>query len=290
MVYENDNTPTLLLISNSEIHGIFLRHKLFHKYHVHTLSPNSIKPSDLLKMEIDVIVIDDSQFSGEIFTFCSEIKKIRDLQFIPILIISGNLKKAYLEKLKKAGALNLLHEPLEEEELLLKLSDAKKYQEAHTKIDLVARYAKQMPPAEPLHNRSIFNKTDALRIQKEIIEKKSVTLIMIEFIPSDNTEKIRKCETMLKTKLRPKDLFIPLSGGKWILILSNISSKKGASFAKYLWSELSRISSLSVFIGTVSQDPEEGILFPSLKEMIRVARQCLSQAKSGNKELICYIQ
>jgi CheY-like chemotaxis protein len=287
--FVENQLPTLVLISKSEIHSIFLRHKLFHKYHIHTISSDSPKVEDLLGLKTDVILIDDEMLFGDIFNFCSNIKKKRDLQFVPILIISGNLKKSYLEKIKKAGALDILIEPLDEAELLLKLSHAIKYQQRHTKINIVAKNAQEIPREKSSHQRAVFNKTDALRIQKEIIEKKPVTLIIIETAPFGKIEIERKVHVILSAKLGPKDLFIPLSEGKAMIILSNIASKKGEIFAKDLASEISKLSSLSFFISVVSQDPEGDILFPSLEEMIRVARQCLTQAKSSNKKLVSYI-
>lgn len=275
MTLFRDPYPTLLLISDTEMHSIFLRHKLFEKYHVYTMSPKTTTPEDLRNMHTDVIVIDDENFSDKILPFCKELKQSKDLHFIPILVISSNLKKTYQESLKKAGVLDLLHEPLEEEELFIKLAHAKKYQEAHKKIDTLSPLTRPTNSQESLKKRVIFNKTDALKIQKAILKKEAITIIMVDSGP-----------LMIPSSSKTYDLIIPLGSGVNIFIFNGMEAKKALLFA-HEWQEA--FSSPQVYMGVVSQDVEKEIFFPSLEEMIRVARQCLVEAKSGKEQIIYYL-
>ncbi|MBM3201365.1 MAG: hypothetical protein FJZ56_03030 [Chlamydiae bacterium] len=276
MTSVNAELPTMALISNQEIDAIILKHKLYGKYHLVIFDSLNLKPEDLLNTKIDVIVINDTFFHESIFSFCASIKKKIDLQFIPILVISNNLKKTYHDDLKKAGALDLLQEPIEELELFSKLEKAMQFKEAHKKIDELRRYKQSSNSEYTMKDKTVFSKSDALKIQKMILGKHDMTLILVE---QDAT-----IYDFLVKKMDPDGIVLTLTRNLYIVILPNKDRTRGQKFAHLIHDQFPKS-----YQGVVFQEKEHEIFFPSLEEMIRVARQCLIEAKSKNSGMVCYI-
>lgn len=306
-LFTNDTLPTVVVISNIEIHPIFFRHKLLDRYHVHHIPAYDIKVDDLLKMRIDILVISDEDFGENVISLCKQIKQLRDFQFTPLLLITGNLKRSYQDKLKKAGVLDILHEPLEEDELFSKINGAEKFNQAHKKVDTYAKTAPKTPPNLFLKKRTFLNKTDILRIQTTISEKKPLSLAMIEvdqyrealqkWGPAVMEEMEERVYATLHNKLRSHDVIIPISEGKYVVVFSNLEKRKAKATVQHITREIAKEKvvckkgsySPTLLVGMVCQDPSSDILFSSLEEMMRTARKCLSQAKADGDQLVLYM-
>jgi diguanylate cyclase (GGDEF)-like protein len=253
---------------------------------------------------IEMIIIDEPCFSLEL---CKTIRNLKGYQFIPILLITGNLKKTFLFQALNAGVSDFINEPLDEKEVLQRFAVAMKAEKVHKKTSRIATRIKEKAPepAEELKERFLLNDVALKEIAKAKKNQQSLSMLMIEMDDYSThlakwgdaaAEEIsQEIHSRLKEQLRQLDTLFPQGGGRFILLLPKTSERAAHLIAENIRSEVSshpiktKKGSLSptVSIGLVSYDqshPKTSDPYQHFDQMLEAVSRALVKAKKkGNK-------
>ena len=118
--------PTLLLITDSPVTRVFFEEAISNLEDYSLVCSNSsIDAFDSLhKTYVSFIVIDENTPYIDLAEMCMKIRKLKEYQNTPILIITAHLKKSFTRRLLKAGATDFLREPLEQDEFFHRMEMA----------------------------------------------------------------------------------------------------------------------------------------------------------------------
>lgn len=110
----NQEIPVALVITDDLNTKLFLRENL-KKYHV--IEKKSFDEALHVSetTNLDIVIVDDKIENA--IELCFQMKKRKRLFTVPIILITGSLKKSYKEKAIKAGVFDCLYTPLKEEDL-----------------------------------------------------------------------------------------------------------------------------------------------------------------------------
>lgn len=117
--------PTLLIISDNPSVRYWVKKHLEDQYFV-LESVNRMSALEAIQTsQLDFIIIDSALEGTDPLELAAEMKQIlRTLT--PILLITGRLKRTYLESALEAGVTDFLNDQLDPEELSMRIATAKK--------------------------------------------------------------------------------------------------------------------------------------------------------------------
>ncbi len=242
---------------------------------------------------LQAIIVDEKISDIPLVEFCSSIRHFYSSIETPILIITSVLQKNFLLQLKKAGATHFLREPLEKREVLNELALSFKVKEKNQNIKKLSSRLKDSPQSKPtlMAQRKILTSQAIQEIAKARKTADFLTLLLIELDPC-----LRKAEAAillalsLQKNLRPQDLLIPQSPGKFVVILPKTSEKAAQFIAETLREEATQIpfsSPLSISIGLISLNkdtPPFGGPLQDFQHLLAYGSKAVTEAKkTGNK-------
>ncbi len=108
--------PVALIITDNFPTKMFLRNHLEKNYHLIEKKNFDEAIQIAQTTNLDIVIIDDNIENA--IELCFQMKKRKRLFTVPIILITGSLKKSYKEKATKAGIFDCLYTPLKEEDLL----------------------------------------------------------------------------------------------------------------------------------------------------------------------------
>ncbi len=148
--------PTLLLVSSNPLTIGFFEGVVdkLEEYALITSSSELDTLESLDKVFVSFIVIDDKTVDA--LSLCTKVRALKEHEHTPILVITGQLKKSFIRNLMKAGATDFLAEPLDEDELLVRMEVAQKATQTQSKmVALSSRLPKKEGEDTSLKKRSI---------------------------------------------------------------------------------------------------------------------------------------
>lgn len=245
---------------------------------------------DLLKTtNVDLVILDAKLKEGHTLPTAEQIRAVLSFE-IPILLITSNLKKSFVEAALEAGVTDFLHDPLEEEEIEHRVRVAIQARHRSKQISEIARGKAPTikPSPKTLADRKILNDRALKEISQARKSSNIVSLLMIELDdPAKKTpHEIDRLITILNQNLREKDILIPQSPGKFFLMLPKTSQRAAEMIAETIRSEAEE-RSLTVSIGVISFDhtaPTYGTASADFEHLIAGANAAMQEAKkTGNK-------
>lgn len=273
-----ENHATLLLITNSTYYPIFFRHYLPNYYTA--VSSASFTFEDLELIKPTCIIIDDQPFKETIFELCIQLRKRKAFQHTPLLIITGKLKRVYIQRLAGAGVNGFIREPLEEQDLVERIQDAEKFQNLGKKLGGVADTALHTPSPQTLGStmqKLFLDKGHLEPFYATIKAGKPISLLAISVEYSDKHEFTEQQITqIIKCVINPVDLLIPLSHGKYVLILNHTPPKEALFIAETLRDVIVHTLHISITIGIASQKKPP---YANIHDMIFDAKKALLTAE-----------
>lgn len=245
---------------------------------------------DLLKItHVDLVILDAKLKEGHTLPTAEQIRTVLSFD-IPILLITSNLKKNFIEAALEAGVTDFIHDPLEEEEVEQRVRVAIQAHHRSKQISEIARGKAPTikPSPKTIADRKILND----RALKEISQaRKSSNIVSLLIIELDDPAKkipleIDRLFTILQQNLREKDILIPQAFGKFFLMLPKTSQRAAEMIAETIRTEAEE-RSLTVSIGVISFDhtaPSYGTASADFEHLIAGANAAMQEAKkTGNK-------
>lgn len=242
---EHLKLPTLLIISDNPSIGHWIKSHLDGQFYILDASTSSTALEMTKSTHLDFIIC-DSQF--EEMSALELTKQLRQINSaIPILLITGRLKKIFRDAAIHAGVTDFLNDELSMEELQMRIATGQKTAKARNKTSEISTRIKESPKPlskEYFKNRILLNEK-ALRLLADMRKtEEPVTLLLIsidQFQKLQESEGIVEADSLLprlydrlSQVLKPDDLLIPASNGLFILLLPRISTEEGKKIAEAL--------------------------------------------------------
>jgi diguanylate cyclase (GGDEF)-like protein len=258
----------------------------------HLIERSDLKSTlELLRTtRVDLVILDGKVNEGHSFETA---EKIRSAVLIdtPILLITSNIKKSFVQAALRAGITDFLHEPLDKNEIEQRIAVAFKNQDKPKKITQIARRSTpRMKSLMPLSKHKFLSDQAIKEIAKARQSSTIISLLMIELdelkkIPSSKSSiALSHLKKILEQNLRKNDLLIPQAPGQFILLLPRTSQRAAEIIAETIRTEVLRTSfsiPLSVSIGLISLTPSAADDFDHL--LAGVSRATAEAKKTGNK-------
>lgn len=299
--------PTLLLLTNSTIKDNIINKVFEEEYYIKTLS-NFDEALDLLKyLRPQIIILDEKMFPSSIEDVIKRLKTEQLLKDVPILVITSSLKKTFAKKVIKAGATDLLREPLDEEELAHRILMVKRFQKTHKKMNVMAQMINEMKPPETsrkLSDRLVLDQKVSEAIQSSLESQENLSLLIIEI---DDFEKLHKelkgaitkeillpFEKHLRLMLRKQDIIMRLEMGKFVIILPKTTSKAAEIIAENVQDFLhehpfeieDQERKITASIGVSNTSPSQVDPDESIEFLVKIASKCLKEAKLQGNQVV----
>jgi PleD family two-component response regulator len=287
--------PTVVLISDSPFYPLFFRKHFYEKYHFYLVGASTFNITQVLGFSFALVIIDDSDLKDRVFSICREFRKRAEFSSIPLLVITRQLKKTYLDRLIKAGANDFIREPLDETDVKERLKDVEKYRSLQEKLDGVSSHFFHLPQEDPdLNTHYLVNKLALDPILKRV---KMGGLLCIGVVSIDQAHRLGLASSeeigkFIRSQLRLNDVFFPLSLGSYMFFLDQTSSRSGFLIAETIRDGIcfnkfeagGEMRSFTVSIGLAGQKHPP---YENINAMMIDAKNALIKAKSvGNQTVI----
>jgi diguanylate cyclase (GGDEF)-like protein len=193
----------------------------------------------LKNVQVDYIIIDERNIEDHIENFIHQVKKLVHDRYVPIILMTRNLKKSYETQVKAFGVDNVLREPLDKKEILSVLKSENQATKIQNKVKNLARGIASFSSSQSLDlkHRLMLNNKASEQVKNLLKEKQTLTLLMIEidqyhnlilqYGESAGAPIVAAIENLINSERRPQDVLIALGGGKWILMLPKTSKQVG---------------------------------------------------------------
>ncbi|MCF7851973.1 MAG: diguanylate cyclase [Simkaniaceae bacterium] len=308
-----DFTPPLILIfTRASLHVQFLRECLRKgkQYDLVEATSDQACLEMLSNLSVNFLIFDERLVSEELEVFLKSIKEISGYEKLPILMISRNLKKPFVDQVKKFGVSAILREPLDENEILTSLKKCDPKKQIERKISKIAARipSPEQDPELDFKHRYLLNDKAAKKIHAILKEKQSISLLMLELdqfheilksmqegISSSILDQVDK---KIESVLRSQDMMISLGGGKYMIILPKTSKAAATVLAEDLQSliEMTPIQiendfvHMSISIGIASRHVDEiedrAQSIQQLNRLANLARGYVIESKHSGGQII----
>ena len=236
--------PLVLVLCKALLHIRFFKDVFLDNYDLLETQSTSNFLELLRNVQVDYIIIDERVIEASLESLAKEIKTITGDRYIPIIIMTRNLKKSYETQLKSIGISGIIREPLEKKEILSVLGSQNQKTVIQNKVRGLSALISPLNSnvSLELKHRLALNNKASEQLKKIVQEKQTITLLMIEIdeyppLILQNGEAagppiLKSAEMLLDAQRRPQDVLISLGGGKWILILPKTSKQVGIMVAE----------------------------------------------------------
>lgn len=232
--------PTLLVVADNPSIRFWVKKHLDERFFV--LSAETQQQAlQFLNTRLDFIIVDSDMEDCDALELCKMLSQMTQKYLVPILLITGRLKKSYRDQALQSGVTDFLSNQLDVEELETRIDAGLKAASARQKTEDVGLTFKlpQIPSNSTyLKNKFLLN-DQALRLLAAAKEEKTPVALLLMRI--DDFEKIENRQEIaplfsefVNQFLREKDLLIPASEGGFILLLSNTPTETARKVAEKL--------------------------------------------------------
>lgn len=244
------------------------------------------------------LVILDAAFEGaDPLALCRELKRFLPQSFLPILLITGRLKKSYRDAALDAGVTDFLNDQLDLEELETRIATAERalhVQKKTADLSATLQQPKQTLSAHYFKNKFLLHDQALRLIAKAKQEQQLLALLLmrVDAFPSLQAQHgywatqslMMEISSFLLSFLQETDLLIPSAEGQWIFLLPNQSPEQANEFAERLRKEVQvhpffiqkESFHLTVSIAITSLEATES----AFHQMIEAAIKALKQAQA----------
>ena len=305
-----NNFATILIVTASPFtRNFFEEAVLLLEHHTFIFAYSAIAAMECLsKSHVDCVIIDEKTPSIPLISFCKKIRTLKTYENLPILIITGQLKKSFASEMISAGANDFLREPLDKDEFFLRLQMMEERRRTEQKtIPLTYHLHRKEGEITPLNERILLDDRAAKMISEAIIEGHSISLVMLEI---DQYESIARTEggdiantlyssfhAHLEKLIRHQDLLFRQKEGKFIIVLPKTSGRAAFFIAENieetLETELFSINekeikvTVSMGIANLEGGKKTEKSSPyNLNRLLDAAMLCLLEAKQTGNTII----
>ncbi len=258
--------PTLLVVAENPTVRFWIKKHLEDQFFILAVETKSEALSALVS-RLDFIIVDAAMEECDALELCKELRN--EVHLVPILLVTGRLKKSFREKAYESGVTDFLSDQLDVDELKGRIASGLKTATAREKTTDIGLAIK--PPAMPfgtsLKNKMVLNDQGLKILADAKKERIPLSLLFIQidgFDKWENREEIfRSLGQFIQNLLREKDVLIPSTEGRYILLLYNTFPEAGKKVAERLREKIndypfSAIRKLTVTIAVSSLEASEG--------------------------------
>lgn len=295
---EKIQLPILLVITDNPSIQFWLKKHLDENFFIIEAMTKSKALEIIRNTPLDFIILDSSMEEIDLLNLCRSLRSANPI--IPILLITGRLKKSFLDEALDAGATDFLNDQLDPEELRTRIATGRRaalIREKTQDLSSAIPIPKNKISSSYLKNKILLH-DQALKLLQLAHKKQTpirLLVVQIDHFSRLQTQKeytfieelLLKMNERIHSLLGESDLSIPSSEGRFIL-LSETSSPK--AIAEKLQNDLLKTDfhikgeslsiSISVAISTI--EPTEEVF----NQTINTATQALKQAQATTNLII----
>lgn len=192
--------------------------------------------------KLDFILVDAAVQLFDPLELCQRLRQ--EAKLTPIFLITGKLKKSFRAQAEQAGVTEFLSDQLDSEELMMRIEEGKKGAQTREKMADLKVPLKGMPQgALSLKDKIVLN-DQGLKLLKEAKQAGVVvSLLRLQIDHFDNwankEEVFLSLGTFIQNLLREKDVLIPASEGRFLLLLFNTAQDSAKKVADRLKEKIS---------------------------------------------------
>lgn len=280
--------PTLLIITDNPSVDFWLKRHLEDQFYLIQAKTKNKALEILKSTSLDFIIVDSLLEDIESLELCNTLRNANPL--VPIFLITGRLKKSFLNKALDAGVTDFLNNQLDEHELETRIETGKRAADLREKTDSLSSSISRPREVSSTHLKSkILLHDQALQILASA-EKNQVLANLLVLQIDDFTqlrsekdfsfieELLLKVNEQIRRSLGKDDLTMPSSGGRFILLTSAPAKSTAKTLQQNIHSFTIRGESLqiSLSIATASIEPTE----ETFNRLIDAAIAALQKAHS----------
>jgi two-component system cell cycle response regulator len=242
--------PTLLAVTDNPSVRFWIKKHLEEEFFIIEAADKKGAISAAQSALLDFIIVDSEFEDCDPLELCLELKKIlRSL--VPILLITGRLKKSYLDAALEAGVTDFLNNQLDPEELQVRIATIRRGQALRGKTQEASSALMQKREdfsSTYLKNRVLLH-NQAIKLLEEAKQEQSPVAALILHIDHFNELQSRigylmsehiliPFTNLIQTFISKKDLLIPSGEGRFILLMPNTNADHGRALAERIRKEI----------------------------------------------------
>lgn len=311
MAKPTEQMPIALIVIDNSYKSNLIYKALKHSFSIFEIQ-ESFSAVDWLKhFQASLIILDEAILTKTWPLLVQHIRQLPGYAHVPILLISPNIKKAFLAQALNYGITDFLSEPLDPEELDRRVL-------VNTKIFPVSKKVSTLTPkiSRPSLQKPEFSFTKHFLVTEEVIKhisqlrthQKPLIFILIEvdkfqeikqkYSSSFIEELLATLTAMFKAHLRKQDFFLPQTNARFLFILPNTSQRAAALIAEMMHKEVESKTfslapaannflsvTLSIGLTAFNTDPHISI-YDQFDIFLNKVDRALIQAKKKDNTLI----
>ncbi len=172
--------PLLLLVTENGSVKSWFKNQLNERYNLITADNRNRALTEALVSSLDFIIVDSQLEDTNPIDLCRELRNVNTT--VPLILITGRLKKQYRKEAAKAGVTDFLNTDLNAEELQTRLAQGKKATQIRHKIGGLSSSI-PIPKIDPSHdylkNKIILTDEVVLLLAQAKKEKKPLPILVI---------------------------------------------------------------------------------------------------------------
>lgn len=256
--------PTLLTVTDNPSVRVWIKKHLEEEFFILNAAKKQAALEAARTASLDFIIVDSEFEECDALKLCAEMRQIlRTLT--PILLITGRLKKTYLDAATEAGVTDFLNKQLDPEELQIRIEAIRKGRSLREKTEgaaaLIPQKIQEAPSAARLRNRFLLHNQALKLIAETKKEGSPITALVIridQFNEIQNrighliSEEIFPPLSALITRfLTSSDLLLPSAEGRLIIVLKSKTTDDAKSLAQGILKEAA-LFSFETKVGAIS--------------------------------------
>ncbi len=303
MILEKPDQLTLLLITENPSIVSWMRKHLDESYFLIKTDREDEALQIVQSTRLNFILLDSDFEACNPLALCSKLRRTN--RVVPILLITGKLKKTYRDMALDAGVTDFLNTRLDPEELETRLAIGKKAALERDKASRFSGLIKMTPKLAAsqdfLTNKRLLTEEAQRMLSEAQANNENIALLTIRadhfpeleaeigMVAADRLQ--QALAERLESVLDPDDLLIPYSNGHFILLMRQINDASTRAIAKTLQTSVSqepfcmerksKRMSISIAISTGGSEYDQLITRATnaLKKTDSMANQILSVDK-----------
>jgi len=236
--------PTLLSITDNPSVRFWIKKQLEEEFFIIDAPKRSAALIAAQTAALDFVIIDSEFEDYDAIELCRELKQILRA-LTPILLITGRLKRSFLDAAIEAGVTDFLNNQLDPNELQTRIDSIRKghmlREKTHVASFSLGKQGGDFPTAA-LKSRVMLHH-EALKMLDEAKQERApvfALLIRIDQFSELKTAEpaISSLSQLFKKHLSQADLLIPSVEGRFLVLLRNANPEKAKALAEKIRKEL----------------------------------------------------
>lgn len=240
--------PTLLVVTSNPSVRFWIKKHMDEQFFIIN-ADNYNQAMDALNARLDFIIVDANLDGCDALALCKELSKRTKKALVPILLITGRLKKSFLDKAIASGVSDFLSDQLNLEELQMRIATGLKAASTRERTEGLGIAIKVPKMASvSLKNKFLLDKQALQLLAAAKEESAPVALLLMRIDQLKNKEVLKPFAQFVKSLLGEKDILISSSQGNFAILLYNTKPEKAQTLAALLQKKIQEEFHLSVSI------------------------------------------